>query len=279
MKVNQIFALLTLLGASHSLFAMQALTDQLLSQSTGQDGIKISVINSGTSARVLWHDNDGWAGRGVDAARGSLILGDGNAATNFRINGGTTNIVIDADGGTGTNNAMLNIGIQLPDQMEISTGDISIAGSDGAGNIINNKKIMNDMQIQLHGLNLNMQLGHEAQGHMILATGTIASGIRINNFGLLDGSASTGTNSYGIGIGQIRIKDTGAANNDLTIKGIAVDINSTGLVIDVIQGGNGVDVQLNDLRLGDLSNSATALGNAELRGLKLVGSSLTISGH
>ena len=278
MKLNQTFTMLALICVSHSLFAMQPLNDQVLAQTTGQDGLTVTLTTAGTSARLLWHDNDGWAGRGPDSSAGSLILGNDTAAGNFRINAGTTVITVDADAGASGTSPMLNIGIKLPDQLEFSTGEVFIAKHESNGTVSNTVKIMNDMTVQMHGLNLNMQLGNEAQGNMLLATGVIASGLRINNFGLLDGSASDSTHSYGIGIGQILIKDSGQVNNDLTLKGIGVDVNSNGLFIGVLQSDD-MDIQLRDVRMGNLADNTTSLGNAELRGINLMGSSMTISGH
>lgn len=282
MKQMKKIIMTSLLLCSHSVFAMQALDDGAMSQTTGQDGITLTLTTPGVSARLIWHDNDGWADRAIGANAGSLSFGDGTAATNFRTNGGSTVINLDADGGTGvsaTNGPVLNVAIVLPSNLEINTGNVYISKRDGTGALVNSQKIMNDMKVDLHGLELNVQLGSEPQGNMINISGSIVSGLRIHDFALLDGSASGSGSSVGIGASLITMKDSGGSN--LSINKVGVDVDTTGLVIGVadLNGGNGIDVQMQDFRLGDLSTSAVKMGDAELRGIKLDGAMLTVRGH
>lgn len=253
-------------------FAMQALNDDMLSHATGQDGITLTMENSGTSARVIWTDNDGWSGLAQTA--GSVVFGDGTAVSNFRISGGKTVITMDADG-NGTN-AFLNINIDLPDNLKVNTGNIYVAGKDSTG-IINQTKILGDTEIELSGLNINAQLGNAPQGNLLNFSGVINSGIRVNNFSLVDGSTSSLGNEYGIGIGQITIRDHGGSN--LTLDNIGVSVTSNGLLIDTSHATNKVDFLLSDVRVGSLSGSAPAIGGISVLGVDMNSLSMTISGH
>lgn len=282
MKYMKSIIMAHLFMATSSVFAMQAMNDIDLGQATGQDGVTISLTTPGVSARVIWHDNDGWSDRVIGANAGSVSFGEGTAATNFRLSGGTTVINVDADGGAGiapVNGPMLNIEIDLPDDLDINTGNVYVSARNGSGVLTNSIRIMNDMKIELHGLKINVQLGSEAQGDMFNISGVVQSGIRIHNFALLDGSSSTLTDFNGIGSSLIVLKDS--SGSDLTINKIGVNVALTGLKVEVadLNGGNGIDVQVHDLRLGDLSAASVKMGDAELRGLKLDGTMLTIRGH
>ncbi len=260
------------LTSAFPVFAMQALNDETLSDTTGQDGITLTLDNSGTSGKVIWTDNDGWSG--LSQTAGAVIFGDGTPSTNFRISGGKTVITMDADGNG--SNAFLNINIDMPDNLKINTGNIYVAGKDSTG-VINQKKILGDTEIELSGLNLNAQLGNAPQGNLLNFSGVINNGIRLNNFTLIDGSTSSTGNDYGIAVDQIVLRDHGA--NDLTLDNIGISVTSNGLLIDTSRTNNKVDFLLSNVRVGGLSNGTPAIGGISVLGVNLNTLSMTISGH
>jgi hypothetical protein len=274
-KLQKLIMASMLLGGVLSalpVFAMQALNDEMLSGTTGQDGITLTLDNSGTSGRVIWTDNDGWSG--LSQAAGAVVFGDGTQATNFRITGGKTVIKMDADGNS--TNAFLNINIDLPDNLKINTGNVYVAAKNSTG-IINQKKILGDTEIELNGLNINAQLGNAPQGNLLNFSGVINNGIRLNNFALIDGSTSSAGNDYGIGIDQIVIRDHGAS--DLTLDNIGISVTPDGLLIDTSRTNNKVDFLLSNVRVGSLSSGTPAIGGIGVLGVNLNSLSMTISGH
>ncbi|RZA08702.1 MAG: hypothetical protein EOO68_01675, partial [Moraxellaceae bacterium] len=61
LKLQKLVMTSMLLGGLTSalpVFAMQILNDEMLSDATGQDGITLTLENTGTSAQVIWTDND-----------------------------------------------------------------------------------------------------------------------------------------------------------------------------------------------------------------------------
>lgn len=271
---------LCLLVVSSSASALQALDDQSMSQVVGRDGVTITINTpQGVNARLIWTDNDGLQpianqDFGILAPyKGSVIFGEGTPDKNFRISPGITTIRVDADAGTVS--PFLNIAITLPQDTTIETGNIYVAGRDSANQLVNPIKIMNNMMVKLGGLNLNLQLGGSPQGDFMKITGSIVSGLRVSNVGVI--ASESMSSNFGIGMDEVVVKDTGASP-DLTFNGLAINILPTGLQITP-SAGKVVDVLVNNLRLGDLSGVTNVIGDVAIVGLKLGGTSLTIAGH
>lgn len=290
MKLFPQLALVSAIAVSGSAFAMEALNDATLSNTTGQDGITIAIkppvknfdakINTttGTTSNyfaltggfagvididsVRIHDKDGYNGSG-DA--GAIVL------DNFSLAGSAPIIVkIDADGNAGL--PVLNVNVELPQTLVIRTGDISVASSAGIGAAVTNQtKILDSMDIQLGAATLNIQLGNEIQGAMIQVAGSIDGGLVINNFKLND------ANSGGsIGIDSLTLIDT--AGTALTLAS-DIDVVAGGLQI-TSTAATKLDVRMQDVRLGDFSVTPPAsIGDVELIGIDTAGTVLTISGH
>lgn len=290
MKLFPQLALVSAIAVSGSAFAMEALNDATLSNTTGQDGITIAIkppvknfdakINPTTGLGTSYftgtgglagvididsiriHDKDGYNGSG-DA--GAIVL------DNFSLAGSAPIIVkIDADGNAGL--PVLNVNVELPTTLVIRTGDISVASSAGIGAAISNQtKILDSMDIRLGAATLNVQLGNEIQGAMIQVAGSINGGLVINNFKLND------ANSGGsIGIDSLTLIDT--AGTALTLAS-AIDVVAGGLQIESTSL-NKLDVRMQDVRLGDFSVTApNSIGDVELVGIDTKGTILTISGH
>ncbi len=294
MKLFPQLALVSAIAVSGSAFAMEALNDATLSNTTGQDGITIAIkpptknfdakINptTGTTSNyfaatggladvididsVRIHDKDGYNGSG-DA--GAIVL------DNFSLAGSAPIIVkIDADGNAGA--PVLNVNVALPQTLVIRTGDISVAESNGIGAALGNQvKVLDSMDIKMGAATLNIQLGNEVQGAMIKVAGSVDGGLVINNFKLND------ANSGGsIGIDSLTLIDT--AGTALTLAS-DIDVVAGGLQI-TSTAATKLDVRMQDVRLGDFGTTAAPLtpnsiGDVELIGIDTAGTVLTISGH
>lgn len=284
-KTTIILSFLTGLSTSQT-FAMQSLNDELMSSVTGQDGITAQVYSNGISIdKVLWHDNDGLQPtleNGItDASAGAVVIDTLNI-TPKDTTSPLLNIRIDSDGGLAVDGAeaMLNVAIELA-AIDISLDAISVAGSNpeldfsnpnsGArrGTTTNSYKIIDTLDVSLGKLNFNIQLGHEAQGHLMRISGTMENGIQISNFGVL----ADGNSQYAFSMGDVKITDTGS--NDLTFRGTGVDIDTTGLIITPSQ--RTMDITSTAFTLGGTTNS-TALGGMSISGLDL-GNKIMILGH
>ena len=124
--------------SSVPVWATQPLNDEELSNLTGQDGLTISIVPTGPiQAEVIYHDNDGLTNTdlGGTGKAGAVILGtaDGKSNNPLSLSSGSANIniilKIDADTGTGTDGAFVNVGVSLPQDLTINTGDIWVGAS------------------------------------------------------------------------------------------------------------------------------------------------------
>jgi hypothetical protein len=287
MKLVNKLLLVSAIAASSQAFALESMSEADMSQTTGQDGVTLSIAlpAGGINMQMILHDTDGLAPNGTEGSDGAIVFGNGTAAGNFQISGGTIIMDIDADGGTvaaAATGPMLNVKIALP-TLTITTGDISVAKSGGlGGTLTNSTKIFNSTSVTLGAMNVNIQLGSEAQGSMLkITSGFMTGGLTLNNFAVLDGYDGTAAQAnVGIGATSIKIKDNGAGAN-LTLGTITGDVTAgAGLQFALTSIGNattGLDVQVTGLKLG--SQAGSSVGNLELRGLNMNGTTIGIKGH
>ncbi|OUY07759.1 putative pilus system protein FilA [Acinetobacter populi] len=290
MKLFTKIALVSAMAISANAMAsqLQALDDETLSATTGQDGIsiQISAPTSGsiTIDKVNVHDTDGFG----TATAGAITLGNHfDSANQVKVNlGAGTTIGVDIDAGkNGSNAATLNVAITLPSSFSIDTGDIGVQGSSGsaadygtADSLVGtNTKILDTMNIALGGTTLNVQLGHEEQGAMIKLTGTIANGITISNLALNDDNgapiANGGTETAGsLNIGTLKITDSGVTSLGLNSD---IDIDATGLIIKD-NSTTKKDIIITRLGLGDVAGPK--IGDVEVLGLSTTGMGIRVSG-
>ena len=288
---------LTALGVSA---ASQTAIDLTTNGVPGADGVfKGLSIN-----QVVIHDDDGWTvaqgGTAATANSGAIVIGDGTAADStvvFADNASPISVVIDAvgdsDSGVALDQPMLNVAISTP-QLGIKVGAVYVADSNSANGATvaldtdgtahdTRVKIMNKMEIILGAMTTNIQLGNETQGGMIAINASLIGGLSIADF------ATNDANSGGsIAASSLKMVDAGGAN--LTAS-VVINANGTagvlgeGLYVTIAQLGhatNGLDLTLNDVYLGDtaLTNINTAnLGDVQMLGLNLSGSTLVIRGH
>lgn len=290
MKLFTKIALVSAMAISANAMAsqLQALDDETLSATTGQDGIsiQISAPTSGsiTIDKVNVHDTDGFG----TATAGAITLGNHfDSANQVKVNlGAGTTIGVDIDAGKNASNAAtLNVAITLPPSFSIDTGDIGVQGSSGsaadygtADSLVGtNTKILDTMNIALGGTTLNVQLGHEEQGAMIKLTGTIANGITISNLALNDDNgapiANGGTETAGsLNIGTLKITDSGVTSLGLNSD---IDIDATGLIIKD-NSTTKKDIIITRLGLGDVAGPK--IGDVEVLGLSTTGMGIRVSG-
>lgn len=298
-----------------------------------------------TIDRVIVHDKDGYTNtalftgagaNGVAGVEGALVI-DGVLIANsdaLRVDldingsGGQTGTTASAGGApaAGTN-AYLNVKLTLPKKTLIHVGDISVAksnrsttatginvrGIDAAASKI---KVLDGLDIVIGdgttSSSLNIQLGSEAQGAMIVASGKIVGGLTINKLTLrdkagVDGNYDADTNTFpatgatlGRGQGALyvgSININGAGTYDATTgaytasaTGLSadatIDISKNGLIVRTTSADK-MDIMLADVRLGfidDARNLATtgtakSLGDIEIAGLNGFGTAIAISGH
>ena len=156
-------------------------------------------------------------------------------------------------------------------------------------------KIANGMELILGATSINVQLGNEEQtlfggalaatnpNVMISVNATLDGGLTINNLELLDqGGALAGG---GIRASSMKLTNAGGGDLDAVVgvnveDSIGGDTNG-GLIVTLGRLGatltSGVDLTLNDNQLG--SATAPDLGDVQILGLNLNGTSLIIRGH
>ena len=285
--------LASLIAASSSAFALESLEDEALSQTTGQDGVTISITPpvGGIVFSTVIHDTD-------PATDGAIIIGDplavaGHDATSITtLPGQSINLVIDADGdidaGTGGSQASLKINVVIPTGTVIHTGSVSAAQSNGPGALVTfqTTAIMDDLTINLGATTLAMTLGSEVAGtgQMMRLTSTMTGGLVLNNFALRDANGGNGLAASGgsaIRATSITMNDAGVGT-DLAIDA-RIDVVPTGLQVNVVNLGTlagGMDVQLAGLKFGSTSLvDAPFIGNVDIIGLNLAGTLIKIAGH
>lgn len=317
MKLFTKIALVSAMALSANAMAaqLQALDDDALSATTGQDGITLKINTSGiTIDKLLIHDNDGLQ----TAANGGIVVindwdpaansgAGGIVATNLDLGGteaagaiilndvalnltGDTIVKLDTDAGAGGTAPFLNIGLQTGTTTQILVDNIAVGASGaiptatgtnrrGATNevtILQGYSASQKIDITLGQTAMNIQLGHAPQGAMIVASGTVANGINISNLAIVDSSATGGG---AIGIDSIRITD--ANSNDLSM---SAKINATtqGLEIDSTSNIK-KDIYMSAVRLGDVTGMAAgttaSIGAVEIQGMDMGTSKILVSGH
>ena len=257
-------------------FSMEAMEDSALSNVTGQDGLTIGLNLPNLTLDVNVHDNDGLAGISGDA--GAIMIDDMIINTG----GDSIDVVVDADGNGGA--PVLNVGVTIPGGTTISTGDISVGSSAGMGNAMTAQSdvILDSMDITLGATTLNIQLGNEVQTvtgvgggtvtQMIALNSTITGGINITNFSLNDATATTGGS---LSATNVAVTGTAEGGDITTAIGVNLD-NTDGLVIGIgTLGTVGLTVEMTDVALG----TAAPIGDVEIVGLNLNGSTITVAGH
>ena len=290
MKKFQTIALVSTMALSANAMAMQALDDDTLSATTGQDGITLSVelgASGITLDKVYIHDNDGFtdASLGGTSVAGAIAI-NGLTITQTSTTDPLAKLVIDTDAGTlsaaNTSGAFLNIGAEIAG-LKIDIGAISV-GESGVydattalrGTVGTENDIITGLSLTLGKIGANIQLGSTPQGAMIVLDTTLQGGLDIDDLGIKDAA-----NGGGVLLDQIAVRGSGNTTGDLTIEA-NVNITPDGLEL-VSTGLQGMNTYITGVRLGDLSGGAVptpkSIGDVEIQNLKLTGSTIKIAGH
>ena len=292
MKIVTCFSVLTLAMSASNTWAIEALSDDELSNLTGQDGLTISIVPTGPiQAEVIYHDNDGLNNSSLGGTQkaGALIFGtaDGLGTNPLSLSSGSANINIilniDTDAGTATDGAFVNVGVSVPQDLTINTGDIWVGASKTKVGAVrgytNATKILDNMKIYISDLNTNLQLGSTPQGGLLAMNGIFKDGIRIEGYKLNDigGGGS-------IGMEYISVQNSepgrfGNTNLDFNVTG-PVLADGLSLKVNKIGDNGGMNAMIWGLSAGDLKNPNTkAFGDVEIRGLNINGATIKVSGH
>lgn len=288
------FAKLLLVSAisiSSSAFAMESLDDASMSAASGQDGIDITLATK-LGFDMYIHDTNGFTGATAYTDSGAIVLrgiaiddgASGNAGITVKIDAGAT--------GAATNDAILNVGVSTTTTTRINLGTLRVANSarpnnstSGAGAWGLTAGTETGTLMTLGSLSfgattdvLKIQMGHEeAGGAWIRAKTAFTGGLSLTGFSLSDAGGTT--TGGGIG-GDLSIFDTGSTttlNADLKI-----DADATGLKVNIAQLGTaagGMDVRLASLKLGNTAAAGPRVGDVEIIGLNLNGTTITMVGH
>lgn len=286
--------------------AVEVLDEEALDAVTGQDGITIQM-NLNLNTDVTIHDLDGFEfdATPIDGTYVPTLVNEEGAIVidGMGLVTGAGGVQVDIDAGdTAAVHATptLNIAVSIPANTVITTGALGVANSNRdisaastAGNLGGNTwgastavAIMDSSAITLGSTDLNIQLGNEPQGYMVVIGTIMSGGLSIANVGINDANDG-GT----IGMANLSLIDTGGAN--LTILA-GIDVESDGntatvgddrLAITVSQlgSGAGVDLRMERVYLGiDPGTAGTStvgyLGDVEVNGLTLTGT-IYVTGH
>lgn len=287
-------------------FSMEALEDSALSGVTGQDGITIG-LNTNLAASLIVHDTDGIGTFTATTTTTTTTVSGavnvnynstsntsyGNAAAlvmdDFAIDtaGGEITLAIDAGDSAATGTApVLNVEVGIPTGTTITLGSVDVANSnrdndadldgnmdwgvDSGASRVND--VLNLGSVTLGATTMNIQLANEPQGDMIALNTTITGGINIANFAINDANSLGGINVTNVGI-----IGSGVAGGDLSVAaGVNVEADGLKVLVRDFGGAAGADVRLEKVVLGDAT--AASLGDIELVGLQLQGTTVRIAG-
>lgn len=248
-------------------FAVEVMDDAALASATGQDGIAINLDLDVTTTAIV-HDTDG-----IDAAyQTSHGFAGAIVVTGLDILANDVIVEVDAgDSAVSGGAPVLNVNVNLSTGLTMQTGSIGVANSrrdEGTWGVnAGTVTVLSNMTISIGTTQLNIQLANEPQGAMIRIATVIGGGVTLSNMAITDASVGGGS----IGSATTTINDAGPGNS-LTVD-VDVDIVSGGLLVGI--NTLNMDVMMEDQYLG---NAASIIGDVELLGLNLSGSSITISG-
>lgn len=314
MSFKKLALVTAMFAATSGAYAMEAMDDESMAAATGQDGVTIGITTNALTLDQIIHDRDGYntADSGaividnmvVDTLGGEIVLqidADGNSAGNAFLN-----INVNLSAGLQIQTGDLRVANSLntlsadpdgagPRQAEVTTW----GGVDEQSGVI-----MQSQTITLGATTLNIQLGNEVQTYTMGAT-TKTAMILLNNTsmtgGLTVGTWAAGTgytggltlndaNGGSISVGRMSLRDAGGAN--LTLGTVGVNVENNGLVIDIASIGdvdtdgagpdtaNGLYQSMERVALGNPTLAGNGyLGDIEVTGLQLSGTSIRISGH
>lgn len=275
-----------------SFAALQQVDDSQLGAVTGQEGITVSIspdANGMKIKQVFIHDNDG-VGSGnhgvTTSSAGAIVIGDGTN-DGVTIKGGKIELAIDADGNAAK--PVLNVNAKLnassTGYTEISLGQVSVGQSGTAPDLTsttatirrgatNNAKILNGLDVKLGTTSMNIQLGNQPQGALVVMNSTMTGGLKLDNLELVDADGGTTTPAAEGVVKVDSLKVTDANNANMSMNG-NINIDSVnGLEVTMT---NNLDLYVKGVHLG--TATAPSIGDIEVNGLNMGTSTISIKGH
>lgn len=259
-----------ILAASSSAFAMQALDEETMSATTGQDGLSIRIDSSKIAdLDITWVDRGGF-GATFSSDGGVQITNIGMSLTNL-------DITVDA-GSDAVAGAQLNIGFSTADNIVVNLNGTTISVGDATGVNTGNTTLGGTPRTIMSfgpaatitiggGINGSIKLGDRLAGEHLMSLNTNAFDVTLaGGVQILDGA------NTGIGVGTVTISQLDLATNIDVTGGVG-----GGLVID--NSGTTIgQVSLETVKLGDLAAAAPDIGDVYLTGMT-INSIMTIRGH
>ncbi|MCC2637309.1 MAG: protein FilA [Moraxellaceae bacterium] len=281
MNFKKLLLATSIAAVSTTSFAMQAMDEEALSSTTGQDGLTINIDNANLAAfSVILHDTDGIVGTATRTFDGAIGIAG--------IDVGALDLTIDVDAGSdliGGTSSTLQVKVYNGSALTVNLGTLTVGnsardsaawGQSGAVTVASLGSLTIGVTTSAAPL-LNIQMGSEAQGNWMALKPTFTGGLSISNFALYDATGGGGTN--GIGMTTLAIFDTGSTTTlaadigiDASASGLVLDINSVGTV------GGGMDVRMSAVKLGTIA-TAPSIGDVEIIGLNLANTTIAVIGH
>lgn len=299
------------LALSTGAHAMQAMDDQSLSDTTGQQGLTITSHLNISGAKIVYTDCDGLTN--APASDATLYSKSGDlVVTGFGVVG--TNVTTLDVGGTNTAaTAVLNIGISGSSALTVNFSSVGVISTyyDSGNNPLGTttgamSNIITTSGLQTltisSGYYIGVQLGAGANPFVALS-GNLGT-VQLGNTGI--GALGTGGNGYTGSINAIEINDA-ADGGILGVAGVSASgLNlgtsasptevalcngtATGLCTNAVTGGAaGVLVEVSPVGLTAVnltmanitagSTTSTSLGSLYISGMSFAGSTVMISGH
>jgi hypothetical protein len=298
-----------IVALSTGVHAMEAMDDQSLSDTTGQQGLTITSSLNISGANVVYTDCDGLTTSGTYSKSGDLVV------TGFGVTGSVvTTIDVGGDGATGAGSkAILNIGISGTTALTTSFtgGGVISTSNDGtdnpnlggaAGGTVSNIITLSGTQnlVMSSGYFIDIQLGSGANPFMALSgtlgtvtLGSVATGggaytgathaIEIND--VPDGGilGVSGASVSGLVLGTTALPTTvglctGATTTAACAAGLGGAGGTAGIEVNVSTAGlTSVNMTVANIVAG--STSSASLGSLYISGMSFAGSKMLIAGH
>lgn len=289
---------------------MQALDDESLAGTTGQDGITVTISTKNDKIgrigfdRISIQDGDGFGSTNVNPASIGYFAATSDAGGVGFYSGvtGTTAIAtpvtirMDADSNAG--NPVLNTSVSFDSNLtRINLPAFAIAltadTADHAANPSDHSIIANSRRdlIKVGGagidikfktgstLGVNVQLGNEPQGHMIMFTGGQIT--QINNdpsspIEVVSYAGNTPSSSLKF---NFDLKANAASTNGIRLKDMYIDIGNNGMTFGKAGNTDKFDVAITDVIAGCSTGCANAttfdgLKNASMGSFGVIGASV-----
>lgn len=269
--------------ASSGSYAMEALGDEALSETTGQQGIDIFLNLNQNDATVTYTDADGFTGA---TASGDLIISNLDLIGNIKAS-------IDVGASTSTNDAALRMSVSDAGSsgLTIRMDGLKVKKSSAAiGTALDVITMPANTTIQIGtGYNFTFELGKGPLGHLAQLTGNIGTiGIGDNSTTTAKVAIVDSTNSGSISMSKLTLTgvDLGSGGANATnvdvCDGVAVTANcaagAAGLKMTFAGTAMAaMGVTVDDLRLG--ATTSPIMGKVTVSGLNLSGTSVRIVGH